>query len=117
MADGTEAENLPKRYLDLLEDRSMITTNVIGAVALFNDMALNYKYKYKVQHAIEVFRENMRDEFRQQAMPSSPEYTGTNGRELYDSAENSEELMKYLLDTQVYGNETEGGFGEHRDSV
>lgn len=116
MPDGTEAENVPKRYIDPLDDPALITSNVIGSVALFRDAAYNYAYKQGVQSAIEILTQNMNTQFRQESTPENPEYVNSKGAELFSTAENSEAAMKYILETQVYGNKTEAGFGEHRDN-
>ena len=116
MPDGTEAEDVPKKYIDPLDDPALITSNVIGSVALFRDAAYNYAYKQGVQSAIEILAQNMNTQFRQESTPENPEYVDSKGAELFSTAENSEAAMKYILETQVYGNKTEAGFGEHRDN-
>ena len=116
MPDGTEAEDVPKKYIDSLDDPALITSNVIGSVALFRDAAYNYAYKQGVQSAIEILAQNMNTQFRQESTPENPEYVDSKGAELFSTAENSEAAMKYILETQVYGNKTEAGFGEHRDN-
>ena len=46
--DGTVVETIPQRWVQPLEDPTMICTDVIGSVAMFYEMACNFSNKSKI---------------------------------------------------------------------
>lgn len=55
--DGTIVSNIPIRFVKRLEDPSIISSDVIGSVLLYYDMALNYKLKSEKLPALELIQE------------------------------------------------------------
>lgn len=46
--DGTVVETIPQRWIQPLDDPTMVCTDVIGTVALFYEMACNFQNKAKI---------------------------------------------------------------------
>ena len=46
--DGTVVETIPQRWIQPLEDPTMVCTDVIGSVAMFYEMACNFSNKSKI---------------------------------------------------------------------
>lgn len=92
--DGTVVNNIPIRFIRKLKDPSVQSTDVLGSVILFYDMACNYKNKSKnlptlelIKYAIQPGVINISNSMQQQ----------------YKKVEN-------ILDQRYYGKETSFGF-------
>lgn len=96
--DGSIVNNIPIRFIKRLEDPSIISTDVIGAVLIYFDMALNYKMKSENLPALELMLEALN--------PSSKERSGKKSlRKQYEKAKN-------VLDFRYYGKESKLGDDE-----
>lgn len=52
--DGSVVNNIPIRYTKRLKNRALLTTDVVGAIITYYDMAMNFKYKSKNIDAVEI---------------------------------------------------------------
>lgn len=91
--DGTVVNNIPIRFVNKLDNPAVQTTDVLGSVIMFYDMACNYKNKSQNLPVLELIKYSISPDSRtQNRMP-----------EQYAKVEN-------LLDQRYYGKETSFGF-------
>jgi len=92
--DGTIISNIPIRFVKRLKDPSIISSDVIGSVLMYYDMALNYKLKSENLPSLELLAEAINPE------------RSTDGkkklRKQYDKVKN-------MLDYRYYGKESTMG--------
>jgi hypothetical protein len=62
--DGSVATDVPLKFVRRLKDPSRLTTDVVGSVILFMNMALNYKNKTEIDAQLKTLRFNMDPNFR-----------------------------------------------------
>ena len=55
--DGTYVNNIPIRYVRRIEDRRLLTTDVIGSIIEFYNMAYNFKYKSENLSKLEIIQQ------------------------------------------------------------
>jgi hypothetical protein len=91
--DGTIVSNIPVRFVKRLEDPSIISSDVIGSVLLYYDMALNYKLKSEKLPALELIQE---------AVNPQRKAGGKKLQKQYDKIKNQ-------MDYRYYGRETRMG--------
>ena len=60
--DGTVVNNIPIRFVKRLDQPELITSDVVGAVIMYYNMAVNYKLKSENLPAIELMREAINPE-------------------------------------------------------
>ena len=94
--DGSVVNNIPIRFVKRLEDPSIISSDVIGSVLLYYDMALNYKLKSEKLPSLELIQEaiNPNTKVKQSSKNKLPKQY---------------EKMKNLMDYRVYGKESRLG--------
>ena len=91
--DGTVVNNIPIRFINKLDNPSVQTTDVLGSVIMFYDMACNYSNKSKNLPTLELIKYAIK-----------PDTKSTNRMEdQYAKVEN-------MLDQRYYGKETSFGF-------
>ena len=94
--DGSIVNNIPIRFIKRLEDPRLISTDIIGSVMMFYDMALNFKLKSEKLPGLEMIKEAI-----------DPEKDRA-GKRLYKQYEK----YKDMLDYRVYGKESRLGSDE-----
>lgn len=94
--DGTIVNNIPIRFVKRLEDPSIISSDIIGSVLLYYDMALNYKIKSEKLPALELIQEaiNPNTKTKQSSKNKLPKQY---------------QKMKQLMDYRMYGKESKLG--------
>ena len=94
--DGTIVNNIPIRFVKRLEDPSIISSDVIGSVLLYYDMALNYKIKSEKLPALELIQEaiNPNTKTKQSSKNKLPKQY---------------QKMKQLMDYRMYGKQSKLG--------
>lgn len=97
--DGSKVENIPVRFVDRLKDRSLQSTDIIGSLVMYYDMALNYKMKSEILPTLEVVKETV-----------NPRYaTGTSGlKSQYDK-------ISDMLSQRMYGHQITYVTDENKD--
>lgn len=60
--DGTVVNNIPIRFVKRLDQPELITSDIVGAVITYYDMAFNYKLKSENLPALELIREAINPE-------------------------------------------------------
>ena len=55
--DGTYVNNIPIRYVRRIEDRRLLTTDVVGSIIEFYNMAYNFKYKSENLSKLEIIQQ------------------------------------------------------------
>ena len=94
--DGTIVNNIPIRFVKRLEDPSIISSDIIGSVLMYYDMALNYKIKSENLPALELIQEAINPNTKQKQ--SSP-----------NKLPKQYQKMKQLMDFRIYGKESKLG--------
>lgn len=92
--DGSVVNNIPIRFVEKLPNSAVQTTDVLGSVIMYFDMACNYANKSKNLPTLELIK---------YAVDPSQSNTGNRMNEQYSKIEN-------LLDQRYYGKETSFGF-------
>ena len=97
--DGTIVNNIPVRFVKRLEDPSIISSDVLGSVLLYYDMAINYKLKSEKLPAFELIQEaiNPNTKSKQSDKNKLPKQY---------------QKMKQLMDYRIYGKESKLGGDE-----
>lgn len=97
--DGSKVENIPVRFVDRLKDRSLQSTDIIGSLVMYYDMAVNYKMKSEILPTLEVVKETV-----------NPRYaTGTSGlKSQYDK-------ISDMLSQRIYGHQITYVTDENKD--
>lgn len=97
--DGSKVENIPVRFVDRLKDRSLQSTDIIGSLVMYYDMAVNYKMKSEILPTLEVVKETV-----------NPRYaTGTSGlKSQYDK-------ISDMLSQRMYGHQITYVTDENKD--
>ena len=91
--DGSVVNNIPIRFINDLDNPIVQSTDILGSVMMFYDMACNYHYKSQNLPTLELIKYAVR-----------PQLSGTNQmKDQYSKIEN-------LLDQRYYGKETSFGF-------
>jgi len=91
--DGTVVNNIPIRFINKLDNPSVQTTDVLGSVIMFYDMACNYANKSKNLPTLELIKYAIKPDTK----------TGNRMEDQYTKVEN-------MLDQRYYGKETSFGF-------
>ena len=91
--DGSVVSNIPIRFVKRLEDPSIISSDVIGSVLLYYDMALNYKLKSENLPALELIKEALNPDKKSSGQKLNKQY----------------EKIKNLMDFRYYGRESRFG--------
>ena len=92
--DGSVVNNIPIRFVEKLPNTAVQTTDVLGSVIMYFDMACNYANKSKNLPTLELIK---------YAVDPSQSKTGNKMNDQYTKIEN-------LLDQRYYGKETSFGF-------
>ena len=107
--DRKEVMKLPLLYLNT-KDASDITTDVIGSLIAYADMALNYDAMHKIVNPLEIARTitNKRDIIKKSGQKSSKEHIPYEGgyieNFLYeDDTSNLAFLLRDFMESKVYG--------------
>ena len=94
--DGTVVNNIPVRFIDPLKNRSVQTTDVLGSVIMFYNMACNYEIKSKNLPTLELIK-----------------YAVTPDQRNPNKMEDQFAKIENLLDQRYYGKETSFGFSSN----
>lgn len=94
--DGTVVNNIPVRFIDPLKNRSVQTTDVLGSVIMFYNMACNYESKSKNLPTLELIK-----------------YAVTPDQRNPNKMEDQFTKIENLLDQRYYGKETSFGFSSN----
>ena len=89
--DGSIATDVPLKYVRKLKDPSRLTTDVVGSVILFANMAINYKNKTEIDAQLKTLRYNLDPNFRRNVELQQGEFQpGDNEKQLsmFDSMMN-----------------------------
>lgn len=87
--DGTVVNNIPIRFIKRLENPALVSSDVVGSVMLFYDMATNYSLKSENLPALELMKEAINPERSTGAHKLGRQY----------------EKVSNLLDFRYYGKE------------
>ena len=99
--DGSKSLTLPRRFDSLLEDPQHISKDVVAGVKMYLYMSNNYKDMQDIEAQLNMLEYNMRDDIRQTPLNHS-EYG-------FKSAERSDEVMKRMINTHVYEDQSAWG--------
>lgn len=102
--DGTVVNNIPIRFIKRLEDPKLISTDVIGSVMMYYDMAMNYALKSQNLPSLELL-ENAID-------PTNAKPFIHNGRTRLEKLDKQYEKVKNLMDFRYYGKEDRNAYDE-----
>lgn len=91
--DGTIVNNIPLRFVKRLEDPSIISSDIIGSVLMYYDMALNFKLKSEKLPALELMQEAINPEKKSGGKKLRKQY----------------EKVKNMMDYRYYGKESKMG--------
>lgn len=91
--DGTVVNNIPLRFVKRLEDPSIISSDIIGSVLMYYDMALNFKLKSENLPALELMQEAINPEKKSGGKKLRKQY----------------EKVKNMMDYRYYGKESKMG--------
>ncbi|WP_279148403.1 hypothetical protein [Segatella bryantii] len=87
--DGSDIENIPIRFLKLLDEPRYITSNLVYSTGQFYEMALNFKIKSQhLSQLISIYRRLDQNEI------------ADTYKSMFDSKQS--EVLKGMLDRQVY---------------
>lgn len=101
--DGSIATDIPLKFIRKLKHPEYITTDVVGSVILFINMAVNYKNKTAIDAQLKTLRYNMdfknRDILHKEQVKENPEeippFDNKYSQKMYDS----------MMNKHVYGNQ------------
>ena len=97
-ANGTRINTVPVRYTRSLEHPEYITSDVIGSVIAFTEMANNFVVKTQLSSELEIIKQQLQQDGR-----SDPDSAKINNRQ---STKNIIKQLTNMLDDQVYENRT-----------
>lgn len=90
--DNSPIKNIPTRYLTMLEDTNRITTDVLGSIISFYEMAENYKNKSEIAEELEMVLYSLENK------------TYTKGNKIRKGKQlNEYKKLEHLLDIELYG--------------
>lgn len=98
-ADGTLINTVPVRYLKMLDNKKAITSDVIGSVIAFTEMANNFVIKTRLSSELEVIKRQLLDR----------EDAGLAEARGQMSTHNVVKQLTNMMDDQLYGNTTKLG--------
>lgn len=97
-ANGTRINTVPVRYTRSLEHPEFITSDVIGSVIAFTEMANNFVAKTQLSSELEIIKQQLQQDGR-----SDPDSAKTNNRQ---STKNIIKQLSNMMDDQIYENRT-----------
>lgn len=98
-ANGTRINTVPTRYVKPLENKKAITSDVIGSVIAFTEMANNFVVKTQLSSELEVIKRQLMDR----------EDYGIAQRHDQQSTKNIIKQLTNMMDDQLYANTTKLG--------
>ncbi len=81
--DGSEIKNIPIRYIDRLEDPSMVSSDLVGSVVAMIRMANNYKVKIENVNKFETILTNIQENENTQSTHSK-QFEDMMNRDIYE---------------------------------
>lgn len=81
--DGSEIKNIPIRYVDRLEDPSMVSSDLVGSVVAMIRMANNYKVKIENVNKFETILTNIQENENTQSTHSK-QFEDMMNRDIYE---------------------------------
>ena len=96
--DGSVATDVPLKFVRRLKDPSRLTTDVVGSVILFMNMALNYKNKTEIDAQLKTLRFNMDPNFRAGVELEKDEFAPSDNS-------NSVDMFDSMLNNHMYNNQ------------
>lgn len=98
-ANGTRINTVPTRYIKPLENKKAITSDVIGSIIAFTEMANNFVIKTQLSSELEVIKRQLLDR----------EDYGIAQRHDQQSTKNTVKQLTNMMDDQLYANTTKLG--------
>ena len=98
-ADGTRINTVPTRWLKPLDEKRALTSDVIGSIIAFTEMANNFVIKTQLASDLEVIKHQLMDR----------EDYGIAERRNQKSTKNIVKQLTNMMDDQLYGNTTKLG--------
>jgi hypothetical protein len=112
--DGSVATDVPLKYVRKLKHPENITTDIVGSVILFANMAINYKNKSDIVAKLKALRYNLDYQNREDL------YKITSREDDEELAPNDNEYSTKMYDSMmnkhVYGNQWTGNPNQPKDS-
>lgn len=99
-ADGTYINTVPIRYVSTLDDPDKITSDVIGSVIAFVEMANNFVVKTQLSSEFELLKEQLAEN------REDPGFAKTRGLQ---TTHNIVKQLNNMMDDQLYNNNTKLG--------
>lgn len=96
--DGSIATDVPLKYVRKLKDPSRLTTDVVGSVILFANMALNYKNKCEIDAQLKTLRYNLDPNIRRDVELATGEFSPQDDR-------NALSTFDSMLNKHMYNNQ------------
>lgn len=103
--DGTRVLNVPKRFVQRLDNPQWQSSDVVGSVIMFMNAALQYKYRNKVVDMIETMHQNLN--------PTNRDYAGSDVKYKY-TAQNQYDTFTTMMNTHMYGQQYDTQTGQDR---
>ena len=97
-ANGTRINTVPVRYTRSLEHPEFITSDVIGSVIAFTEMANNFVIKTQLSSELEIIKQQLQQDGR-----SDPDSAKMNNKQ---STKNIIKQLSNMMDDQIYENRT-----------
>lgn len=97
--DGSYINTVPVRYVSTLDDPDKITSDVVGSVIAFVEMANNFSVKTQLSSELELLKEQLSDR-------SNPGFAKKQGKE---TTANIVKQLSNMMDDQLYNNNTKLG--------
>lgn len=97
-ANGTRINTVPVRYTRSLEHPEYITSDVIGSVIAFTEMANNFVVKTQLSSELEIVKQQLQQDGR-----DDPNFAKVRGRQ---STKNIVKQLSNMMDDQIYENRT-----------
>jgi len=98
-ANGTRINNVPVRFVKMLENKKAITSDVIGSVIAFTEMANNFVVKTQLASDLEIIKEQL----------AKREDYGLSEANDQQSTKNIVKQLRNMMDDQLYDNRTKIG--------
>lgn len=97
-ANGTRINTVPVRYTRSLEHPEFITSDVIGSVIAFTEMANNFVVKTQLSSELEIIKQQLQQDGR-----SDPDLAKIHNKQ---STKNIIKQLSNMMDDQIYENRT-----------
>lgn len=103
--DGTRVLNVPKRFVQRLDNPQWQSSDVVGSVIMFMNAALQYKHRNEVVDMLETMHQNLN--------PTNRDYAGSDVKYKY-TAQNQYDTFTAMMNTHMYGQQYDTQTGQDR---